>query len=88
MKCEKKSKGTTECSKKTVICDVETTQCEDETVKCKKKITWYSKLPTNRYHTPPLPAPFFLGGYGRITLFCLVLWVGLSICSFFNLSRI
>ena len=62
MKCEKKSKGTTECSKKTVICDVETTQCEDETVKCKKKITWYSKLPTNRYHTPPPPRPLFFGG--------------------------
>ena len=59
----KKSMGTTKCEKITVTCDVGTAQCEDETVQYKKKVTWYSKLPTNGYHTPP-----FFRGYHRITL--------------------
>ena len=37
VKCEKKSKGTTQCDKRTVICDVGIAQCDDETIKCEKK---------------------------------------------------
>ena len=57
VKCEKKSKKTTKCEKRIVTCDIETAQCKDGTVKYEKKITWYSKLPTSRYRTPP-----FFGG--------------------------
>ena len=58
-----KSKGTTKCEKRTVTCDVGTAQCEDKTVEYEKKVTWYSRLSTSGYRTPP----FFLG-YRRITL--------------------
>ena len=53
-----KNKGTTECDKSTVTCDVSTTQCdvsttqcEDGTIKYDVLVTWYSRLPTNGYHT-------------------------------------
>ena len=65
-----KSKGTTKFEKRTVTCDVETTQCEYRTIKCEKKVTWYSKLPTSGYRTPP-----FFGGYRRITPFASTLSV-------------
>ena len=38
VKCEKKSKGTTQREKRIVTSDVKTAQCEDGTVKCKKKV--------------------------------------------------
>ena len=38
VKCEKKSKETTQCEKRTVTCDIEIAQCEDETVKYEKKV--------------------------------------------------
>ena len=53
IKCEKKNKGTTDCDKSTVTCDFSTTQCEDGTIKCDVLVTWYSRLPTNGYCTPP-----------------------------------
>ena len=53
IKCEKKNKGTTDCDKSTVTCDFSTTQCEDGTIKCDVLVTWYSRLPTNGYRTPP-----------------------------------
>ena len=37
IKCEKKSKGTTQCDKRTVTCDVGTTQCEDRTINVRKR---------------------------------------------------
>ena len=58
-----KSKGTAKCEKRTVTCDVGTAQCENRTVKYEKKVTWYSRLPTSGYRTPP-----FFGGYRRNTL--------------------
>ena len=62
----RKNKGTTECDKSTVTCDFSTTQCEDGTIKCDVLVTWYSRLPTNGYYTPP---PFQKKrGYSRITL--------------------
>ena len=47
----RKNKGTTKCDKRIVTCDVGITKCKDETIKCEDLITWYSRLPTNRYRT-------------------------------------
>ena len=49
----KKNKGTTEYDKSTVICDIRTTQCYDGTIKCDILVTWYSRLLSSGYHTPP-----------------------------------
>ena len=49
----RKNKGTTECDKSTVICDISTTQCDDGTIKCDILVTWYSRLLSSGYHTPP-----------------------------------
>ena len=53
----RKIMGTTKCEKIIVTYDVRTAQCEDGSVKCEKKVTWYSRLPTSEYRTPP----FFRG---------------------------
>ena len=59
---KKKSKETTKCEKITVIWVVGIAQREDRTVKWEKNVTWYNRLSTSGYRTPP-----FLRGYGRIT---------------------
>ena len=46
-----KNKEITKYDKITVIYDVTTTQYNNRTVKYKVLVIWYSKLPTNRYHT-------------------------------------
>ena len=48
----RKKKGTTKCDKRIVTCNVGPAQYEDETIKYGDLITWYSRLPTSRYHTP------------------------------------
>ena len=83
-----KSKGTTKCEKRIVTCDVRTAQCEVGTAKCeKKKVTWYSRLPTSGYRTP-----IFLSGYRRITQYSYIKIVTLSwsalLHSFSNRSSI
>ena len=50
---KKKKRGIIECDKSIVTCDVGTAQCEDGTIKCDVLVTWYSRLPTNGYRTPP-----------------------------------
>ena len=37
IKCEEKSKGTTQFDKRTIACNIGTAQCDDGTVKCEKK---------------------------------------------------
>ena len=48
----RKKKGTTKCDKRIVTCNVGPAQYKDETIKYEDLITWYSRLPTSRYHTP------------------------------------
>ena len=38
IKCEEKSKGTTQFDKRTIACNIGTAQCDDGTVKCEKKV--------------------------------------------------
>ena len=52
IKFQKTNKGTTKCNKITIKCDVGTAQYENETIKCEDLVTWYSRSPTNGYHTP------------------------------------
>ena len=48
----KKKKGAIKCDKRTITCDIGTAQYENETIKCEDLVTWYSRSPTNGYHTP------------------------------------
>ena len=69
----RKNKETTECDKSTVICDISTIQCDDGTIKCDIFVTWYSRLLSSGYHTPPKK-----GGYARITRFIDNVLVGVK----------
>ena len=61
VKCEKKVREPPNVRKKLSRMMLEA-QCKDVIIKYEKKVTWYSKLPTSGYDTPP-----FFFGYHRIT---------------------
>ena len=56
VKCEKKVREPPNVRKKLSHMMLEA-QCKDVIIKYEKKVTWYSRLPTSGYDTPP----FFLG---------------------------
>ena len=62
VKCEKKVREPPNVRKKLSRMMLEA-QCKDVIIKYEKKVTWYSRLPTSGYDTPP---PLFFGHH-RIT---------------------